>query len=170
MPETEENPDSLPSKDELQQAIDVYLRVAYGDAPLPATAERYLPPDHWDPQGYLLSDAVERTPPESPPQQVRSYAIRLGNPMYPNMKLRLARPPRENVFLLSVDCHDQMLQAPPDSPDFAALEQLKQFNADLATQIVAAWEDAGLTTEKSHLRDTLRRARARRDSDASDAS
>ena len=169
MPETKENPPSLPSRHDLQRAIDLYLQVVYdGGTPGP-NAQRYMPLGDWEVREYLGSDQVERTPPDADVQRARSFAIRLGNPVYPNMKLRLSRPPREEVLLFSVDAHDAMLQAPPGSPDFAALEELKQLNADLATRVTDAWEAAGLPTEKSHLRDALNKARAHRDTGASDA-
>jgi hypothetical protein len=157
----DEHPVQLPSAAQLAEAIETYLQLAYEGTSSPPTLQRVLPADGFDPGAYLMSDAVERTPPDAALDDVRAFAIRLGNCQYPNMKLRLSRPPKDDVLLLSVDSHDAMLQVPPDSPDYDALEAMKAFNAELAGRIQAAWDHADLPTEKRHLREAIDRARDR---------
>lgn len=157
----DEHPVQLPSADQLDQAIETYLQLAYEGTDRPTTLQRVLPAEGFDPGEYLAGDAVERTPPDASLDDARAFAIRLGNRQYPNMKLRLSRPPRDDVLLLSVDSHDAMLQVPPDSPDYDALEAMKAFNAELAGRIQAAWDQAQLPTEKRYLREAIGRARNR---------
>jgi hypothetical protein len=160
---TDDQPVQLPSCRELREAIDTYLALAYEQAGRPATIGRLLPGESFDPAEYLMSEAVERTPPEAPLEETRAFAVRLGNEQYPNMKLRLSRPPTQPILLMSVDAHDAMLKVPPESPDYDALEALKAFNAALAGRIQKAWDEQGLPTEKRYLRDALSRAKDQAD-------
>jgi hypothetical protein len=156
------NPDKpvlLPSADQLRQAMSLYLSGAYSGDP-PAAAVRMLPPDPFDPREWLMSDAVERDPADAPLQGIRSFKLRLGNSHYPHMKLCLSRPPKDPVFLFSVDCHDAFLHAPSESPDHAALEDLKRRNGAMAGAITAAWDAAGLPTDRNYLRQAIRQTRA----------
>jgi len=141
----------LPSCQEIRRAIELYLDGAYGSE-RPAAAARFLPPPRFDPATWLMSAFIERDPPSAPFQNVRSFALRIGNRRYPHMKLRLSRPPQEPVYVFSVDCHDGMFKAPPGSADAEALEDLRRRNADIAADIHAAWEKEGLPTERSYLR------------------
>ena len=120
---------------------------------------RVIPPDGFDPAEWLMSDLVERTPPDTPAESVRSFALRLGNSSYPHMKLRLSRPPKEDGFVFSVDSHDAFLAAAAGSPDSKALEQLKSHNAEIAKLISRAWDSAGLPTQQGYLRRKLRQAK-----------
>lgn len=153
-----EQPGQLPTCRQIQQAIELYLRHAYpGD--VPDRAARLLPPEAFDPEAYLMGEQVERDPADAPLCAVRSFALRLGNAQYPHMKLRLSRPPKDNVYLFTVDSHDAFLHAPPGSPDHDALAALKRFNGELAARIAGDWEAAGLPTERSYLRQKVRQAR-----------
>jgi hypothetical protein len=75
------------------------------------------------------------------------------------MKMCICRPGDDPVFLFMVDAHDAVLEAPPGSPDHQALEELRRNNVAIASEINAAWEAAGLKTEKSYLKEKIRRAR-----------
>ncbi len=158
MSESSERTANLPDEQCLRGAIELYLERAYEVVP-DAVRERFLPSPSLDPAKYLMEDFVERTPAEAGLEEVRVFALRLGNAQYPNMKLRIARPPNDAIYLFSVDCHDGMLQVPETSPDFEPLEQLKKYNASLAGDIDAAWEESGLVTEKVYLRHRIRQAR-----------
>ena len=150
----------LPSAEQIRRAVGLYLACAYGPEVPDSAAER-VPPEPFDPVEWLMGDVVERDPAEAPLGAVRSFALRLGNSQYPHMKLRISRPPKDAVFLFSVDSHDAFLRVPPDSPDFEPLEALKRYNSLLAADIYAAWDAAGLPTEKSYLRQKVRQARGR---------
>jgi len=145
----------LPSEDQIRQAVELYLRHAYPSGPPEAIAER-IPPEHFDPAEWLMGESVERDPPDAPLAGVRSFVLRLGNVEYPNMKLRLSRPPSEQVFLFTVDCHDACLSAPPGSPDHDALEAMRAHNASLASMISASLDGAGLPTDRNYLRGKIR--------------
>jgi len=152
----------LPTSEQLREAIRLYVEKAYGQEP-PAAMRKLVPPEDFRPADWLMEDQVERDPSGAPLQAVRSFALRLGNRHYPHMKLRLSRPPRDAIYLFSVDSHDAFLQAPPGSPDFAALEQLKKQNAVLSSRILEAWDQANLPTEKNYLRLKIRQAKDRKD-------
>ena len=138
--------------DLIRQALDIYLGHAYLGPPN-EQATALLPPEgNFDPEQWLFQEMVERDPPDADFATLRSAAVRLGNTFYPNMKVRLSRPPHGEVFLFSVDAHDAVLQAPEGSSDHAMLEELKAHNAKLAAAITADWDAAGVPTERNYLR------------------
>lgn len=163
-----EQPSTLPSPATLREAVRIYLDAAYpGSAPASATSR--LPSWLLDAQqvaelheveAWLASDAVERDPAAAPPAEARALAVRLGNFAYPHMKLRMARPPRAEELLFSVDSHDGFLTARAES-DAAPLEELKRHNAELAREIHARWDAAGIATEGRWLRSKLAEAQRR---------
>jgi len=152
------SPVHLPSGEEIRQAVELYLREAYGPD-VPPQAARFLPPEAFDVAAWLMSDLIERDPSNAPMAAVRSFALRIGNALYPNMKLRLSHPPKDLAFLFTVDSHDACLHAPADSPDYRLLEELKRHNAEVANRIAAAWDLKGLPTERNYLRQKIRHAR-----------
>ena len=149
---------NLPSPAKLRRAIDIYLKHAY-ERGVPQAVQKLIPPKDFQPHTWLMSEAIERTPPDAPLEAVRSFAMRLGNTMYPNMKLRLSRPPNQRVYVFSVDCHDAFLKSPVGSGDLEALRQLKQHNTKLAAIIVAEFEKAHVPTEHEYLRSKIKQAR-----------
>jgi len=148
----------LPSPEQLHRAVDLYLERAYTARPKDLDGKL---PHTDDLAAFLMGRSVERDPGNAPLEQVRSFALRLGNDQYPHMKLRLSRPPRSEQFVFSVDAHDAFLHAPPESADYEPLEALKRHNAMLADTISTAWESAGLLTERSYLRQKIQEARER---------
>jgi len=148
----------LPAPEQIRRAIELYLQHAYEGA-APEAAERFLPPAGFVPREWLMSDVAERAPDGAPLEDVRSFALRIGNAIYPHMKLRICRPPKDSQFLFTVDSHDAVLQAPPESPDYEPLQELKRHNAAVADAVVRAWEDADLPTERQYLRSRIRRAK-----------
>jgi len=153
----------------LQQAMELYLQAAY-------------PPPVGVPAGVLPRvEAVRRlagntevpllgeSPLErDPANTVASYALRLGQPMYPYMKLVLdptpAAPAEVGVagedFILRVDSHDRHLHAAPGSPDAAWLAAVRASNKELGERIEHAWSAAGLPTFKDFLRRRLEARKA----------
>lgn len=157
-----ENDPMLPTNAELRLAIEQYLRKAYGGQVPPSADQQFMPSEDADPAVWLMRDTVERDPANASLDQVRSFALRVGNRHYPHMKIRLTRAPRQRFFVFSVDAHDAVLHAPPGSPDAATLAQLKRFNAQLAQEILAVWDAAGLLTERAYLRQQIRQAKQRK--------
>jgi hypothetical protein len=154
-------PPRLPEIDQLRRAVEIYLDRAYGGQP-PEAAREFIPPADADSAQWLMAHS-QRDPRDACLANVRSFALRIGNSHYPHMKLRLSRPPREDVFLFSVDSHDAFLTAPPGSADAGPLEELKRHNASVAGAILSAWEAEKLLTERSYLRQRIRQARFQRD-------
>ena len=150
--------DPLPTARQIRQAIEQYIEVAYGGQ-APDRIRALLPPGDFVPAEWLMSDSVERDPSGAPLPAVRSFAVRLGNSQYPHMKLRMSLPPRDRVYLFSVDSHDGFLQASAGTKDHAALEALKAYNSSTASAVVAAWEADGLMTERNYLRQKIGQAR-----------
>lgn len=148
----------LPAGRTILRAVRLYLRYAYS-ADLPAAVAERVPPDDFEPRDWLMGPHVDRDPPSAPLEGVRSFAMRLGNDKYPHMKLRLSRPPCEEGFLFTVDCHDTFLSAPIGSPDYEPLEALKRHNAFVAEAIRLAWEEVHLRTERVYLRHKIAQAK-----------
>jgi hypothetical protein len=155
----------LPPAGQIRQAIALFLDFAYGQVQ-PDGARRFIPPDGFDPARWLMSELIERDPPDAPMERVRSFVLRIGNSQYPHMKLRLSRPPRDKVYLFSVDSHDAFLSAPAGSADHQVIEDLKAFNAQVAATIRSAWDRAGLATEANYLRGKITEGRTSQDGPA----
>jgi hypothetical protein len=158
---TTETQSGLPGAGVLGDAIEMYLARAYPDGAAEHVVEKFAVPDDRQLADWLMGSVGEPEPPGADIASVRSIALRLGNAFYPNMKLRLTRPPGNNPFLLMVDSHDVMLAAPVGSPDHQALEELKSANAAIVGDITGAWDAAGLPTERNYLRDKILQARKR---------
>ena len=158
---TTENQTGLPHRDALKKAISIYVSRAYPDGADERTSQKFTVPDDCDLAGWLIETVGEPEPADADIGSLRSIALRLGNAFYPNMKLRLTRPPGNDIFLLMVDSHDVMLAAPPGSPDYEPLESLKAANAAIVSDVTHAWDAAGLPTERNYLRDKIRQARNR---------
>ena len=152
----------LPTTQQFLSAVARYLERAYAGEPPAAVADQFVPAADADLGQWLMGGQVERDPTDAPLVQVRSFAIPLGNRAYRFMKLRLTRAPRQSFYVFSVDAHDAFLHAAAGSVDSAALEDLKNFNRQVAHQIVAAWHAADVLTEHDYMRQMIRRARRRR--------
>ena len=151
----------LPAADEVRRAVLAYIGRAFESRP-PASAERFLPPPDADIGDWLMSDVAERSPSDQADlADVRSFALRIGNGMYPNMKLRISRTPNGNGVVFHVDAHDAMLIAPAGSADHGPLQEVKSHNARLTAEITEAWEAEGLLTERAYLRQAILVCRAR---------
>jgi hypothetical protein len=97
----------------------------------------------------------EREPKDHPTR----FALRLGNCLYPHMKLVIDRTPTGTGHLLRADTHDAHIRPAPGSPDAAAFAELVNSNRALSESIESAWEREGLPTFKKYLRDDLARRR-----------
>lgn len=118
-----------------------------------------LPAEDSDRQKWLMSGFIEREPKAAPLEDVRSFALRLGNPLYPHMKLKLARVPAEQEFVFLVDTHDEFLEAPAGTAEHESVQELKRRNTALAAVILERLEAAGLPTEHSYLRRKIEQAK-----------
>jgi hypothetical protein len=159
----------LPSLEEIRNAVEIYLKHAYGGA-IPDSIHLLLPGPDVDPAAWLVGPTAECDPPGATVKNLRSSAFRLGNFAYPHMKLRVSRPPNRDVFLFSVDAHDAILQAKPGTDDFAMLQELKTHNAKVAEAILADWDAAKLPTERRYLREIVEQTKSKRNETGNDSS
>jgi len=146
----------------LQQAIDIYLRLAYAGTPVPQpTLDRIAGIRALPSMAEVPTDLLEQAggAPGSLACRV-SYAIRLGQPTYPHMKVMIESCPN-GQSVLRVDTHDKHLHAAPGSPDEQWLTQIRAANKAITDQIEAAWAAAGLPTFKEYLRKDLAARRAK---------
>jgi hypothetical protein len=144
----------------IRAAIEIYLREAYGAQPPPQARKFTPPPGEFDPADWLMGYQVERTPSAASFAEVRSFCLRIGCSHYRHLKLRLSRPGKGPELVFTVDAHDSFFEAEPGSPDYEGVQQLRRHNMEIASRIDAAWEAAGLLTEKAYLRESIRRASA----------
>lgn len=140
---------------DVARAVEIYLQIAYPDSvPLRAHAQQESL-QTW--QGDLFECGVLVRDPKSPTPR---YNIRVGNQIYPHMKIAMELPPNGTQFLFRVDTHDHHCCPGPTSPEYAAFTQLMAKNQQFADRIEAAWEAAGIPTFKSFLKEDLARRRA----------
>ena len=146
----------MPSAADFWEAVEIYLAVAYESAP-PAPVKSRIDALRATPTGALFrSPGFERTPKDAPTR----LAVRLGNPWYPHMKLVIEKAPASHAPLFRADTHDCHIQLDPASKEYHAFREMTAKNQALASKIEAAWEEAGLTTFKSFLREDLARRQA----------
>lgn len=143
-----------PTGVEIDQAIAIYLQLAYGDATFPASVHQRLEQLRGAGESMWESPAWEKDALVAPSR----YNLRLGNPWYPHMKLTVEQSPDGEGYLLRVDTHDHHIQVDPKNAGYTAFCQLQEKNQQLAQAIETAWENQSLTTFNSYLRqDLLRR-------------
>ena len=141
----------------LQRAVRLYLEQAYPDG-APATVQPKI-------TSVMALPAEQIVPLELFETAATGHALRLGQPMYPFMKLMVEPiPGQEQDYLFRVDAHDQHVSAPPGSPDAAWLTSVRISNRDLVEKIEAAWAKAGLPTFKEYLRQRLAAKKAKQES------
>ena len=146
----------LPSTD-VWKAIDIYLSVAYTGANPPSAVRAKLETLRSLSQADFYQSPVFERDPVSAGQKL---SLRLGNRMYPHMKLTIERSPDKAGYLFRADTHDRHACPQPGSRDYAAFTQLMENNQKIAQAIEQAWADQQLPTFKTYLREDLaRRAR-----------
>jgi hypothetical protein len=89
------------------------------------------------------------------------WAVRLGQPLYPHMKLAIDPLSSGEGHVFRVDAHDRHLHAPAGSPDEAWLSQVRKSNQALVERIETAWEGEHIPTFRGVLRSQLAQRRAR---------
>jgi hypothetical protein len=156
-------PDSCIRVDILQRAVTAYLAVAYPAGNVPAAVRERV--DCWAGlagEAYVPESCFEVSTTEGR----KVYALRLGQPIYPHMKLIVEECPAAAAcadargLLFRADAHDAHLHAPAGSPDAAPLAAMRAVNKQLTEAIEAAWVAAGLPTFREFLRQQGARRRA----------
>lgn len=146
----------LPQSNVVWRAIEAYLARAYPGGQPPVAVRGRLDKLRAAGDAALACDCVERPPADAPP----AYRIRLGNLVYPHMKLAIEPSPDGAGYLFRADAHDRHVQVPPGSPEAAAIGAMCEANQQLAAQIEADWAAQGVPTFKTYLRADLARRRA----------
>ncbi len=143
----------------LKNALRIYLREAYKGGALPqAVQERVARIEGFSDDQPAPLDWLEKSQCDS---GRCTYALRLGQPVYPHMKLIVEESPDGGHPLFRADAHDRHLHAPAGSADAAPLAALRAINKELADRIETAWVAAGLPTFKEYLKATLAQRKLR---------
>ena len=143
-----------PSLQLVWRAVDVYLSVAYEGGAAPGAVQARLQKLRpLESSAFYASDVLERDPSATP---VR-WRLRLGNTLYPHMKLVIEPRPDGAGYLFRADAHDRHCCPPPESREHGAFCQLMDANRDFAERIEHAWGEAGIATFKSYLHEDLAR-------------
>jgi hypothetical protein len=141
-----------PTADQLWQAIETYLSIAY-DGP-PSMVVRSLLSKLRECTGPILEcPAFAATGGGSSPRRT----LRLGNRAYPHMKLVLEPSPDGRKYLFKADTHDRHICPAKSSAEYAAFQELMTTNQQLAEKIETAWAAQGLPTFKTYLQEDLAR-------------
>jgi len=134
---------TLPSIAEVRLAVDVYLDHAYAGAPPPARVQNAIE---------QLAAAGEMEFFQLPVwecdvrQPLEWFALRLGNRIYPHMKLALGRRPDRLGYVFRADPHDEHVTASLAAWGHEGLEHVVKSNREIAGAIEAAWRERGLAT------------------------
>lgn len=145
----------LPHPKQVWTAIDAYLRCAYGEAKTPAAVQKRLESLRAAGENgeFFASSAFERD------TNLRKFSLRLGNRFYPHMKLSIDERPDQEGFLFRADTHDRHICPAAASKEYDAFRELMEKNQQVAQSIEAAWNDGGLPTFKTYLKQDLERRR-----------
>jgi hypothetical protein len=145
---------SKPSVPQVWSAVEIYLRLAYGGAAPPSAVRDRLASlratgdaDFYDSPVFERDDA-------RPPTR---YALRLGNKIYPHMKLVIERAPDGRTHLFRADTHDKHIRPNVNSREGRAFAELTKANQQFSESIEAEWSQRGIATFKQFLRDDLAR-------------
>jgi hypothetical protein len=147
-------PLSPPDREQVMQAIDVYLLQAYGQEPPVTVRSQLAVLKTW---GGPFLRAPVFVADEQP--QGKRYSMRLGNRHYPHMKLRIEPSPDASRYLFRADSHDRHVCPPPTSPEHGAFRELMEKNQQIVDAVESAWAEAGVPTFKTYLREDLARRR-----------
>lgn len=149
---------------ELRRALGVYLGLAYPGGVPAAITERTRCVEGLADDQTVPGSCFEVVSPGGEAEPVR-WALRLGQPMYPHMKLMVESCPGcaagGSAYLLRADAHDAHLHAPPGSPDAAWLAGIRASNKELVEKIEHAWTAEGLRTFRAYLREEVARRKAK---------
>lgn len=141
-----------PTRSAVLRAIESYLQSAYGDAVPPLVSARVESVRQWPAEDFYDCPAFERAPDDA-----RRYALRLGNPAYPPMKLVIERMPSREQWFFRADTHDAHIRPAPTDPEHGAFCELMAHNRSLAAAIEGRWAREGLPTFQAFLREDLAR-------------
>lgn len=149
-----------PSVAVVWEAIDAYLKCAYGAAPPPSAVRHRLETLRACPADNFYDCPVFELDDKGSPARL---GLRLGNRVYPHMKMVIERSPNGNGHLFRADTHDRHIQPAPNSREARAFHELMRMNQQTAEAIEAEWSRRGVPTFKQFLREDLQRRSAQAD-------
>jgi len=136
------------------RAVRTYMGFAYESAEVPEIVRNRLVWPNTDSVSKLLEcPQFERGNVSVTKSPV--FALRLGNSLYPHMKLQLQPWPTSVGYMLSVNTHDQIAGLDSAAPDVAAFRVLQLENQRIKEAIEQAWEEQGLPTFLRYLKDYI---------------
>jgi hypothetical protein len=148
---------SKPSVSQVWSAVEVYLQLAYpGAAPPSAVRDRLASLRAAGDADFYDSPVFERDEPRPPTR----YSHRLGNKVYPHMKLVIERSPDGRGHLFRADTHDKHIRPAPNSREARVFAELMKMNQQFSESIEVEWANRRLATFKQFLRDDLARRAA----------
>jgi len=133
------------------KAIVIYLHLAYGTTIPTAVRGRLQTLRLTSDEEFYASQVFERDTTSD------KMSLRLGNHLYPHMKLIIERSADGSAFLFRADTHDGHCCPAVTSREYQAFRQLMADNQQIAADIETAWTAAGIPTFKEYLREDLRR-------------
>jgi hypothetical protein len=147
------------------QAVTTYLSIAYDGAlnanglpaGAPSAVKARLESLRLAPSSDFYGSAVFERDNAAHPTK---FSLRLGNRCYPHMKLVIERSPDGHGHLLRADTHDTHCRPTPGTRDYHVFCQLMDKNREISERIETAWEEQGLATFKTYLRDDLARRKS----------
>lgn len=146
----------LPEPDVVFKAIDAYVRVAYeGGEPSIAVRSMLATLHSW--AGKFYNCPVWVKDENISPKKLQ---LRLGNKVYPHMKLVLEQAPDGSTCFFRADTHDRHCCPPNGTPEHGAFVELMNKNQQYAQQVEQEWSAEGIPTFKGWLRQDLARRAA----------
>ena len=156
----------LPQPAVMFQAIDIYLHHAYAPGlPPKAVQARVEQLRRTDPQEMFTCPVLEHDRKDATPSRL---LIRLGNRLYPHMKLSVEPRPDRRGYLFRADSHDRHVRPPEGSRDAELFRRIVEHNAALSQTIEQAWGQAGIPTFRTFLKEDLAKRARRPDVPASE--
>jgi hypothetical protein len=143
-----------PEREQVMQAIDIYLRQAYGEEPPVTVRSQMAVLRTWGGPFFRAPVFVADDQPHG-----KRYSMRLGNRHYPHMKLRIEPSPDGSRYLFRADSHDRHVCPPPSSAEHDAFRALMEKNQQIVDAVEGTWGEAGVPTFKTYLREDLERRR-----------
>jgi hypothetical protein len=143
----------LPDPKQVWRAIELYMNCAYGEANAPAAVQKRLETLRaaGENGAFFASSAFERD------SNRRKFSLRLGNRFYPHMKLSIDERPDQGGFLFRADTHDRHICPTAASKEYGAFCELMQKNQQVAARIEEQWQERGVPTFKTYLKQDLQR-------------
>lgn len=123
----------------LVKAVDLFLEIAWGERAAEKSAAIGLS------SASSIGDALDRFKDDRRVGKLRKYTLRVGNALYPNMKVVFQELLVRDKFFFAVDTHDEIFV---DStwPDFDHWIELKRKNVEIKDEVERVWAEAGIPT------------------------